>query len=380
MSSVSLKKVAKSYGTVNIFNGVDLTIDPGEFVVFVGPSGSGKSTLLRIIAGLEDVTGGDVIIDEREVTYEEPSDRGIAMVFQNYALYPHMNVYENIAFNLRLSRVDRGEVDRRVREAARILRLEDYLTRLPANLSGGQRQRVAIGRAIVRQPKVFLFDEPLSNLDAALRVEMRLEIEKLHRDLGATMVYVTHDQTEAMTLADRIVALDHGSIQQIGTPQELYDHPSNLFVATFIGSPRMNIFKATIRDVTNQKMTIAISGQSDSTLRWTGPELQAGAEVHLGIRPECFSIVDANLKLKEEPSDKGSTAEGLTLMGEVQSVDRLGNISFVYADIGQDNMATIQTAPRSTEQSGQKICCHANSEDIHIFDQAGNSVQADKST
>ena len=244
MATVVLNDVRKRFGTTEVIKGVDLSIAEGEFVTFVGQSGSGKSTLLRMIAGLEDVSSGSVEIGGEDVTFREPADRGIAMVFQSYALYPHMNVYQNIAFNLRLARMPEAEINERVREAAHILKLEPLLDRSPAQLSGGQRQRVAIGRSIVRQPKVFLFDEPLSNLDAALRVQMRLEIEKLHRTLGATMIYVTHDQVEAMTLADRIVALDDGVIQQVAPPMEMYARPNNLFVAGFIGSPTMNFFEA----------------------------------------------------------------------------------------------------------------------------------------
>ena len=249
MAQVLLTDLKKSYGAVELFDGVDLEISDGEFVVFVGPSGSGKSTLLRMIAGLESVTDGVIEIDGEDVTYEDPSDRGIAMVFQNYALYPHMDVFGNIAFNLRLSGLPKAEVTERVMEAARILRLDDLLDRSPAQLSGGQRQRVAIGRAIVRKPKVFLFDEPLSNLDAALRTQMRLEIERLHREIGATMIYVTHDQTEAMTLADRIVVMHGGYIQQQGTPEELFKKPANKFVAGFLGMPPMNFLDGQIEDL-----------------------------------------------------------------------------------------------------------------------------------
>jgi len=242
VAEVELRDVRKSFGAVQVIDGVNLTIGDGAFVVFVGPSGSGKSTLLRMIAGLETASGGKIMIDGHDVTYAEPAERGIAMVFQSYALYPHVNVYENIAFNLRLSKMSRSEIDARVKEAARILRLEALLQRAPAQLSGGQRQRVAIGRAIVRHPKGFLFDEPLSNLDAGLRVQMRLEIERLHRELGTTMIYVTHDQVEAMTLADRIVAPDGGKVQQVGAPLDLYARPGNRFVAGFIGSPVIILF------------------------------------------------------------------------------------------------------------------------------------------
>ena len=245
MASLSMKSVRKSYGAVEVIKGVDLDIGDGEFVVFVGPSGCGKSTLLRMVAGLEEITAGTMEIGGRVVNDLEPKDRGIAMVFQSYALYPHKTVYDNMAFGLHIAKAPKAEVDAKVRKAAEILKLEPYLDRLPKQLSGGQRQRVAIGRAIVRNPEVFLFDEPLSNLDAALRVNTRAEIAKLHRDLGATMIYVTHDQVEAMTLADKIVVLEGGYAQQIGTPMELYHTPANLFVAGFIGSPKMNYIEVT---------------------------------------------------------------------------------------------------------------------------------------
>jgi len=256
MAKLQLENVAKSYGTVEVIKNVSLDIADGEFVVFVGPSGCGKSTLLRMIAGLEEITDGHVLIDDEVCNDLAPKERGIAMVFQTYALYPHKTVYQNMAFSLKLSRRPRQEIDERIREAARILQMEHLLDRRPSQLSGGQRQRVAIGRAIVRNPKVFLFDEPLSNLDAALRVSMRREIAKLHEELEATMIYVTHDQVEAMTLADRIVVLDGGVVQQIGTPMELYHHPSNLFVAGFIGSPRMNLVPGRVAEVSGEALRI----------------------------------------------------------------------------------------------------------------------------
>src|SRR5918997_1430994 len=243
MANVSLKGIQKNYGTVQVIKGVDLSIDDREFCVFVGPSGCGKSTLLRMIAGLEEITTGDLIIDGQRVNDVPPSERGLAMVFQSYALYPHMSVADNMGFSLRLAGVSKEERRAKVAEAARILHLDKLLDRKPKELSGGQRQRVAIGRAIVRKPRVFLFDEPLSNLDAALRVQMRIEIAKLHHQLGATMVYVTHDQVEAMTLADRIVVLNAGAVEQCGSPLEVYHHPRNLFVAGFIGSARMNFLE-----------------------------------------------------------------------------------------------------------------------------------------
>ena len=262
MATLTLRDLRKSYGSFEVIKGVNLAIADREFVVFVGPSGCGKSTLLRMIAGLEEITSGELEIDGRRVNQVGPADRGLAMVFQSYALYPHMTVRQNMGFALRLARVAKAERNRKVDEAARILQLEPYLDRRPKDLSGGQRQRVAIGRAIVRQPKVFLFDEPLSNLDAALRGQMRIELSRLHEELNATMVYVTHDQIEAMTMDDKIVVLQAGRVEQVGSPLELYHHPANLFVAGFIGSPRMNLLPATVAGSGGAGTTVALaSGQ-----------------------------------------------------------------------------------------------------------------------
>ncbi len=257
-SYLRLRGIEKRFGSVSIIRGIDITAEKGEFVVFVGPSGCGKSTLLRMIAGLEEVSGGDVFIDGTRVTDTEPAKRQVSMVFQSYALFPHMSVRDNIAFGLKMSKVPKAEIEKQVAEAARILQMEPLLDRKPRQLSGGQRQRVAIGRAIVRHPKLFLFDEPLSNLDAELRAQMRVEIARLHRDLGVTMVYVTHDQVEAMTLADRIVVLRSGLVEQVGSPQDLYDRPANTFVAGFIGSPKMNFLEVIVErrdgDVSDQSI------------------------------------------------------------------------------------------------------------------------------
>jgi multiple sugar transport system ATP-binding protein len=316
LAGLELKKLHKSYGNVEVIKGVDLSIDHGEFVVFVGPSGCGKSTLLRMIAGLEDITGGDLVIGDRVINDVEPRDRGIAMVFQSYALYPHMTVYDNVGFGLMLARTPKDERDRKIREAARILQMEHLLERKPSQLSGGQRQRVAIGRAIVRQPEVFLFDEPLSNLDAALRVDMRMEIAKLHADLGATMIYVTHDQVEAMTLADKIVVLDGGVVQQVGSPIDLYQRPTNLFVAGFIGSPKMNFLEVTVEAV--EPGFITISGKDVARLRI--PAHTEGVSVNsvltIGIRPHDLS-----------PADGGA------IVGRVGLVERLGNETIVSLDL-----------------------------------------------
>lgn len=288
MAQVELKDVNKAFGSVQVIRNVDLEIDKGEFVVFVGPSGCGKSTLLRLIAGLETLTSGEIVIADRQVMDLPPSKRGIAMVFQSYALYPHMSVFHNMAFSLNLQGVSKAEIAKRVEAAAKILQMEHLLDRRPAALSGGQRQRVAIGRAIVRNPDVFLFDEPLSNLDAALRHDTRVEIAKLHRQLGATTIYVTHDQVEAMTLADKIVVLKDGEVMQVGAPMDLFNMPANEFVAGFLGSPKMNFFDGTLTDVTanNSKGKFAGDGISTKSVRLVSTEKSKGDAVRLGIRPQ----------------------------------------------------------------------------------------------
>jgi len=363
VATVELKDVSKSFGPVRVIDSVDLRIDNGEFVVFVGASGSGKSTLLRMIAGLEQVSGGDILIDGQDVTFAEPAERGIAMVFQSYALYPHMNVYDNIAFNLKLARFPRAEIDKRVREAARILRLNELLGRSPAQLSGGQRQRVAIGRAIVRNPKVFLFDEPLSNLDAALRVQMRLEIERLHRELGTTMIYVTHDQVEAMTLADRIVALDNGRIQQVGAPLDLYSRPNNLFVAGFIGSPKMNLLPAKVLDAGGGRTMLGLDAGAKLEL---GPRnATAGDAVTIGVRPEALEII---------APDAAAPAGTATLPATIESVERLGNITFAYLDGGTPEVITVQVMGAAELEPGQHVQVGMRADGVHVFDRSGAAM------
>jgi lactose/L-arabinose transport system ATP-binding protein len=327
MSGVELEEVKKSFGNAEIIHGVSLSVAAGEFVVFVGPSGCGKSTLLRLIAGLEDATAGVISIGGRDVTRVDPADRGIAMVFQSYALYPHMTVEENMGFGLRMTGTDRAVVAERVRKAAAILHLDQLLKRKPKQLSGGQRQRVAIGRAIVREPQVFLFDEPLSNLDAELRVQMRLEIAKLHKDLGATMIYVTHDQVEAMTLADRIAILDQGRVVQFGTAEELYERPASLFVAGFIGSPKMNFLRA--RVVGHAKGTLCLSlpdfdgAKVPVALKSDVPA--AGTELSLGVRPEHFN-----------------PAGPVRLKTRVDVIENLGGASYAYARAEEEQPLTIE--------------------------------------
>ncbi len=365
MAKVELKGVAKSFGAVRVLDPIDLCVEPGEFVAFVGPSGSGKSTLLRMIAGLESVSEGDVLIGGEEVTFAEPSERGTAMVFQSYALYPHMNVYDNIAFNLRLAKRPKSEIDAQVREAARTLRLEDLLERSPAQLSGGQRQRVAIGRAIVRHPKVFLFDEPLSNLDAALRVQMRLEIARLHREIGATMIYVTHDQVEAMTLADRIVALDDGAIQQTGAPLDLYARPSNRFVAGFIGSPKMNFIPAEVIDGTRAGVGLRLHAGDGTSFGLGALKSAKAGPVSVGVRPEAIRLHIAG----------GTPPAGtLEIPARVDSVERLGNVTYTYIDVGSDELLTVQSGGDVQLKSGDQALAAIQPESFHVFDAAGKTI------
>jgi lactose/L-arabinose transport system ATP-binding protein len=321
-TSLTLNDVRKSYGSLAVIHGIDLTIGEGEFVVFVGPSGCGKSTLLRMIAGLEEVTDGEVTIKGRDVTDLDPSDRGIAMVFQSYALYPHMTVRDNLAFGLKMSRTATAEIDGRVAQAASILKIEHLLDRRPGQLSGGQRQRVAIGRAIVRKPDVFLFDEPLSNLDAELRVSMRIEIARLHRDLGNTMIYVTHDQTEAMTLADRIVILRDGRIEQVGTPRQVYEDPANIFVAGFIGSPRMNLLEGVW---TEGRIRI---GEALLPAPMLQNKPSEGTTLKFGIRPEHIEIA---------VSDKDGPP------AIVEFTEYLGGTCYVYCRLADGQSVTIES-------------------------------------
>lgn len=317
MSSIELKAVEKWFGDVQVIKGVDLEIEEGEFVIFVGPSGCGKSTLLRMIAGLEETSRGQIMIGDRDATAEPPSKRGLAMVFQSYALYPHMSVRENVGFPLKSAGLPKPEINAKVDEAARVLKLDDYMDRRPKDLSGGQRQRVAIGRSIVRDPTAFLFDEPLSNLDAALRVEMRYEIAKLHQTLKSTMIYVTHDQVEAMTLADRIVVLEFGKIAQVGSPRDLYERPANLFVAQFIGSPRMNVFSV-----------------------GAAPEVPMPKEaVSLGVRPEHIELVEM-----------GSGQ----IQGKVDALEYLGADTYVIMSCGEAGQITVRVNGSTSYRPGEK--------------------------
>ena len=344
MGSVRLRGVRKAFGDVEVIRGVDIDVEDGEFVVFVGPSGCGKSTLLRMIAGLEDITSGTLEIDGRRVNDRPPKERGIAMVFQTYAIFPHMSVRENVAFGLTIAGASRAEKGRKVAEAARILQMEHLLDRRPSELSGGQRQRVAIGRAIVRDPSVFLFDEPLSNLDAALRMDMRMEIGKLHQSLGASMIYVTHDQVEAMTLADKIVVLKDGEVMQVGAPMELYHDPNNRFVAGFIGSPAMNFLEGTIRGGVAE--VPALGGSVDMGLTATGD----GTAVLVGMRPEHISVDPAGDQF------------------EVELVESLGGVSYAYLKAATGEKLVVEERDAHRSEMGQRVGLSYDAKDVMVFD------------
>ena len=347
MASIILQNISKWFSSNQVIKNVDLNIKDGEFIVFVGPSGCGKSTLLRIISGLEDLNEGIVLIDDLDVTDKIPYDRGLSMVFQSYALYPHMNVFDNIGFSLKTSGVKSDILKTKVGEVAKILQLEDLLHRLPKQLSGGQKQRVAIGRAIIRKPKAFLFDEPLSNLDAALRVEMRLEISKLHKELGVTTIYVTHDQVEAMTLADKIVVLNEGKIIQIGSPHKLYNYPKNLFVAEFIGTPKMNILKCIKKEGhiyldKNKKTNIKTKKESIFTL---------------GIRPDNIEICKSEKNI---------------LSGHIKFCEYLGSEQYVYVDCGINNkLIIVKIDPNFKVVLNEKIGLKFISKFVHLFSKDG---------
>jgi alpha-glucoside transport system ATP-binding protein len=361
MTGLVLKDIRKSYGAVNVLHGIDLDIAQGEFIVFVGPSGCGKSTLLRMIAGLESITGGEMVIDGQAVNDVPPSRRGIAMVFQSYALYPHMTVYDNMAFGMRIAHESKQEIDRRVKAAAASLQLTQYLERLPKALSGGQRQRVAIGRAICRNPKVFLFDEPLSNLDAALRVATRIEIARLSDSMpDTTMIYVTHDQVEAMTLADRIVVLSAGRIEQVGAPLELYERPANLFVAKFIGSPAMNIIPATIADA-GATTTVTLQGGKSVTLDLPTAVSEKGKTASFGVRPEDLRL---------------ASGEDYLFEGEVSIVEALGEVTLLYIEGLVDGEPIIVKIPGSADvKKGQKLRFSADRGKLHLFDAEGQTYR-----
>jgi multiple sugar transport system ATP-binding protein len=355
MSTVTLRNIHKRYTDVDIIKGVDLDINDREFVVFVGPSGCGKSTLLRMIAGLEEISSGDLLIDGDRMNDVPPDKRGLAMVFQTYALYPHMTVAENMAFSLRLAGLPKDRRQERAREVARILQLEPLLNRKPKELSGGQRQRVAIGRALVRNPKVFLFDEPLSNLDAALRVQMRIELASLHDSLQSTMIYVTHDQVEAMTLADKIVVLQGGIIEQVGSPLELYHHPRNLFVAGFIGSPKMNFLSVTVSGVNDSGTTVQLPGDASVTVPVKPGSLSVGDKATLGIRPEHLRVDQSNA----------------TFDSEVLVIERLGGETFLYVRVPGGETITVQTDGDNSSHLHDFVPIHISGNLCHLFDANG---------
>jgi len=360
MAHLALHAVKKSFGSLQIIHGVDLEVGDREFVVFVGPSGCGKSTLLRLIAGLEQPTSGDIVMDGKNVTGLPASDRGLAMVFQSYALYPHMSVYKNMAFGLENAGLPRAEIEKRVSRAAAMLRLTDYLDRKPKALSGGQRQRVAIGRAIVRDPKIFLFDEPLSNLDAELRVAMRKELAALHAEIGGTMIYVTHDQVEAMTLASRIVVLRSGRIEQIGAPLELYNRPDNLFVATFIGSPKMNVIAAEVASADSSGTRLAFGDGNSLVLDGAAGHLAVGDAVTIGIRPEHCELV------QDGPADCEAV---------VDLAEQLGGETYLYCSAPKLEPFTVREAGQQMKQRGDRVRLGFPRDRLHLFDAEGRALR-----
>ncbi len=343
--ALELKDIRKSFGSVEVIHGIDLQIEEGEFVVFVGPSGCGKSTLLRLIAGLDDPTSGDILLQDKRVNNVPASERGLSMVFQSYALYPHMAVRQNLSFGLENIRMHRAEIDRRVNDAAELLQIDQLLSRRPGQLSGGQRQRVAIGRAIVREPIIFLFDEPLSNLDAELRLQMRVEISNLHAQLKNTMIYVTHDQIEAMTMADRIVVLRGGVIEQVGKPLDLYNTPANKFVAGFIGAPQMNFLKGQL-DGNSLKLDCGLTREVPVR------DPASVQKVTLGIRPEAIDV-----------SLEGKGAERIT----VQNFEQLGAVTYIYGAFASGETLTVQLARQIQLERGQEISVSMHAADFHIF-------------
>ena len=352
MATIELKNLCKSFGDVEVIRNVDLTVEDGEFVVFVGPSGCGKSTLLRLIAGLEDITSGAVEIDGTVMNEVQPKQRGVAMVFQTYAIFPHMTVRENMGFGLTIARAPKAEKEKKVAEAARILQMEHLLDRRPSQLSGGQRQRVAIGRAIVRDPKVFLFDEPLSNLDAALRMNMRLEIAKLHQSLGASMIYVTHDQVEAMTLADKIVVLKDGQVMQVGPPMELFHEPANKFVAGFIGAPSMNFLDVEVVEVADGRATVRNRSLDPISVATKGRAIEPGGRAILGVRPQHL-----------DPAEAG---QGM-LHGKVELTERLGTETVVDLVLRDETKLIAAIGEDQVFQSGQAIDLIFEEEQGHLF-------------
>jgi len=361
MAYVEIRSVVKSFGDTEVIHGVDLDIEEREFAVFVGPSGCGKTTLLRLIAGLEELNAGTIAIGGERIDRLPPSKRGIAMVFQNYALYPHMSVFENMSFGLRLARADKAFVRERVEEAADILQISELLDRKPKALSGGQRQRVAIGRAIVREPKVFLFDEPLSNLDAKLRVQMRVELTRLHQRLSATMIYVTHDQVEAMTMADKIVVMNGGNVEQVGRPLDLYHTPRNRFVAGFIGSPAMNFLNGRIVSLADEQVDVELDGGYRATVRCRpGAQAGEGAPITLGVRPEALNTEGAG---------------DSRLPGKIYAVERLGGETYVYLNTPEGGEMTVHAPGDKMLVMGEDVTVGFTADKCHLFDADGTSFE-----
>ncbi|MEI1251931.1 ABC transporter ATP-binding protein [Rhizobium aouanii] len=377
MTSLELRQINKNYGAYHALRGIDLSVAQGEFIVMVGPSGCGKSTLLKTIAGLEEISSGQILINGRDVSKQEPGDRGIAMVFQSYALYPHMTVAENMGFGLRMAKRPKAEIEAAVTRAAKILRITDQLEKRPKQLSGGQRQRVAIGRAITRSPDVFLFDEPLSNLDAALRTQMRVELSSLHAELGATMVYVTHDQVEAMTMASRIVVLNQGVIEQVGSPLELYRNPDNLFVAGFLGAPRMNFLGVTVDEVSGRNVTVSAPGLVPVTVELAEATVLAkGASLTLGVRPENISMV-------------ADGAQGGAINGHVRLVEHLGRETILYVDAGNlrtiasesgTGNITVQLSYVAPFAADQNVALKLDANELYLFSPDGGRTISTRKT
>jgi len=351
MADLELRNVIKEFGAARVIHGIDLEIKHGEFIVFVGPSGCGKSTLLRMIAGLEDISGGAVLIDGEVVNEMHAAKRELAMVFQSYALYPHMSVRKNLAFGLETMKVPKAEIEKLVSGAADVLQINELLDRKPGQLSGGQRQRVAVGRAIVREPRIFLFDEPLSNLDAELRMQMRVEINKLHQRLGSTMIFVTHDQVEAMTLADRIVVLRGGIVEQVGTPLELYNKPANIFVAGFLGSPRMNFLKGKLDTLDGATGTILLDGGQRVTTEFTSPAT-IGEDVTIGVRPESLVQVDE---------------ANAILSGDVNITEQLGGETYVYVALSDGSAVTVEIKGQAGIKPGDRLHLGFDEGKFHVF-------------
>ena len=365
MARVSLKNISKSYGSNEpVLHNISLDIEHGELVVLVGPSGCGKSTLLRVLCGLEDISSGELRIGDDLVNHLPPAERGIAMVFQSYALYPHMNVYRNMSFGLKIHGATKADIDKKVRDAAKVLHIDHLLERLPRELSGGQRQRVAIGRAIVREPRLFLFDEPLSNLDAALRAKTRIELARLHRDLDATMVYVTHDQVEAMTLGDKIVVLSEGHVQQAGTPLTLYQQPANRFVATFIGSPTINLLPARVIEVSDAGARLQLGNGCKVLATVDASQLQVGETVEVGLRPEHCEVL---------PAGVAPAADDTALDAEITLVEHLGESNLLYLKMDDGQELIVRGDGNAEVRLGDSVIVRAAPSALYLFKADGTA-------